>query len=584
MELTLILIVLVLSTVFSLSGLAIVESELLVPLAIVLIGAFLLNLMLAWLVRFDVWPGMLTWAARLGNLGFLSAGVYVTGGFRSPIFALYIVYIVIASLQYGWRGTIRSLALCLVSWIGLAIWSPPISLQGWAWAAMLAGTLLLVALTVGLLAQRHINFRREAERRDLEMTFLREAGRALGASLDPQEVLATTLARVNELLDVEAASLALVDRDTGCIEFALAIGGGEDAVEGLRLDPGEGIVGRVVQEGRSLLVPDVAADPRWYAAVDETIGYDTRSILCVPLRVKGRIIGALEALNKYDGPFAEADRRLLSSLADLAAQSIENARLHDQLQQHTRRLEEAYEEVRQLDELKSEFIRNVSHELRTPLALVDGYVELLLDGHLGLLQPEQRQSLILVAEKSSELTRMVDDIISLQSIGAMGFDMESLHLAPLARSALDDARHKAARGDIELVLDLQDTESLPPVKGDAQRLSQVLYHLLDNAIKFSPNGGTVCLSLGREGDMVCVQVRDEGVGVPTDQLERVFERFYQVDGSSTRRYGGTGLGLALVKEVVEAHGGAVWVESEGVPGRGSVFSVFLPAGPGQVAA
>jgi signal transduction histidine kinase len=115
------------------------------------------------------------------------------------------------------------------------------------------------------------------------------------------------------------------------------------------------------------------------------------------------------------------------------------------------------------------------------------------------------------------------------------------------------------------------------VRGDARRLRQVFDHLLDNAIKFSPNGGTICLSLGEEGDMVCVQVQDQGIGLPTDELERVFDRFYQVDGSATRRFGGTGLGLALVKEVVEAHGGAVWVESE--VGQGSTFTLFLPCCP-----
>jgi signal transduction histidine kinase len=122
------------------------------------------------------------------------------------------------------------------------------------------------------------------------------------------------------------------------------------------------------------------------------------------------------------------------------------------------------------------------------------------------------------------------------------------------------------------------------VRGDAQRLEQVLHHLLDNAIKFSPDGGTVRLSLDREEDQVCVRVEDEGIGLPGDQWERIFDRFYQVDGSLTRRYGGTGVGLALVREVVEAHGGGVWVESEGIPGRGSTFTVFLPAYEGRAVA
>ena len=180
-----------------------------------------------------------------------------------------------------------------------------------------------------------------------------------------------------------------------------------------------------------MLVPDVSADPRWHSGVDSISGYKTRSILCVPLLVQGQVIGALETLNKRDGPFTEDDQRLLASLADLAAQCIENARLHEQLQQSTQRLQEAYDEVQKLDELKSFFIRNVTHELRTPLALISGYLELILDGQMGALEPEQHRSLSIVAEKSAHLTHLVNDIISLQTIGAMGFDFEILALPPL---------------------------------------------------------------------------------------------------------------------------------------------------------
>jgi signal transduction histidine kinase len=294
----------------------------------------------------------------------------------------------------------------------------------------------------------------------------------------------------------------------------------------------------------------------------------------VPLRVKGQVIGALEALNKRGGPFTEHDLRLLSSLADLAAQSIDNARLHAKSQQDATRLEKAFAEVQKLDELKSAFIRNVTHELRTPLALIEGYVELLLDGQMGPLQSEQRGSLSLVAEKSGQLSHMVNDIISLQTVGAMGFDFEVIPVVPLALDAVEKARPKADKARIRFELDISREKDLF-IEGDVRRLCRTFEHLLDNAIKFSPNGGTVTLSLKPESEMLFVRVQDEGIGLPEDQLELIFDRFYQVDGSATRRYGGTGLGLAQVKEVVEAHGGAVWVESGG-PGLGSTFTVYLP--------
>jgi signal transduction histidine kinase len=388
--------------------------------------------------------------------------------------------------------------------------------------------------------------------------------------------LAVTLAQVSELMAVEAASLALVDRATGRITFDLVVGGADNAVEGLRLEPGQGVVGQVIQRECAMLVPDVSVDPNFCQEVDEISGYRTRSLLCVPLRVEGQVIGALEVLNKRAKTFTERDLRLLSSIADLAAPAIENARLHEEVRQHVARLQEAYDEVRKLDELKSVFIRNVSHELRTPLALIQGYLELILDGQLGPLQSEQRQSLTTVAERTMELGRMVNDFISLQTIGALGFDMEVLNPAALVESAVEAARSKADKARIRFELDLPSADGLPLIQGDARRLGRVLDHLLDNAIKFSPNGGVVRVSIAREGQMVRVQVQDQGIGLPTDQLERVFDRFYQVDGSATRRYGGTGLGLSLVKEVVEAHGGAVWAESEGVPGQGSTLSFFLP--------
>jgi signal transduction histidine kinase len=331
-------------------------------------------------------------------------------------------------------------------------------------------------------------------------------------------------------------------------------------------------------------VSDVARDRRWFKGVDQVSGYQTRSLLCVPLRVKGQVIGALEVLNKRDGPFTDDDLRLVSSLGDLAAQAIENARLHDEIRQHVQNLQMAYDEVRKLDDLKSAFIRNVSHELRTPLALIEGYTELLLDDQMGELEPEQQKALSLVADKASHLNRLVNDIISLQTIGAMGFDMELLSASALAERAVDAVQPKADKADIQLRLDAKSAEERLRVEGDARRLDQVLGHLLDNAVKFSPNGGLVSLSLEREAEMVVIQVKDEGIGLPPDQLERVFDRFYQVDGSATRYFGGAGLGLALVKEVVEAHGGAVWAESAGIPGRGCTFTLCLPARDGALKA
>ncbi len=566
-----------LSVLLAMAGLLVLGRIQFLPVVIFLVVVVLYNLSAEWVRRRGVSEALTMWGLALGNLAFVTVAVHYSGSLASPLLPLYAAFVVAGGLQGGWSGVLSSLGLCAVSWIILVLLVPPQGADQWAQLSMLVGAFLALSLVTGALTQRHSGASEEAVKRSQEIAFLQDAGRSLGSSLDPQQVLAATLSQVNELLDVEAASLALVDRETGFITFELAIGGGNDAVKGLRLEPGQGIVGQSIADGRAVLVADVMADPRWFGGVDQVSGYETRSLMCVPLRVKGQVIGALEVLNKRDGPFTGDDLRLVTSLGDLAAQAIENARLHDEIRQHVHDLQAAYDEVRKLDELKSAFIRTVSHELRTPLALIEGYTELLLDEQMGMLQPEQLKALALVSDKAAVLNRLVNDIISLQTIGTMGFDMEILSMSALARGAIEALRPKGSKAGISLVLDVRAEEQQLQLQGDARRLSQVLGHLLDNALKFSPNGGDVSLSLEREAEMIVVQVKDEGIGLSRDQLERIFDRFYQVDGSATRHFGGAGLGLALVKEVVEAHGGAVWAESDGVAGKGCTFTLCLPA-------
>jgi signal transduction histidine kinase len=578
------IVLLLLSGLLVAVGLLLFDGIDLFSLVGILAVALAYNFLILWLGSRGLGAPVVAWFRDLGNAAFITLVVYYSGSFTSPFLVLYAVYIVASGLGSGWAGTLRTLGFSVVGWAVLIALFPPSTVEQWAQIAAMVGTFLALSFVVGALTQQFVGASKEALKRNQEIEFLQDAGRSLGSSLDPQRVLAATLAQVNEILDVEAASLALVDRETGFITFELAIGGGNDAVKGLRLEPGQGIVGKSIADGRAVLVSDVAKDRRWFKGVDQVSGYQTRSLLCVPLRVKGQVIGALEVLNKRDGPFTDDDLRLVSSLSDLAAQAIENARLHDEIRQHVQNLQMAYDEVRKLDELKSAFIRNVSHELRTPLALIEGYTELLLDDQMGELEPEQQKALSLVADKAAHLNRLVNDIISLQTIGTMGFDMELLSASALAERSVEAVRPKAEKAAIQLRLDCKAAEERLQVEGDARRLDQALGHLLDNAVKFSPNGGLVSLSLEREAEMVVIQVKDEGIGLPPDQLERVFDRFYQVDGSATRYFGGAGLGLALVKEVVEAHGGAVWAESTGIAGRGCTFTLCLPAHDGDLKA
>lgn len=228
--------------------------------------------------------------------------------------------------------------------------------------------------------------------------------------------------------------------------------------------------------------------------------------------------------------------------------------------------------LKELDRLKNEFIQNVSHELRSPLALVRGYAEMLDTGELGDLQPEQQVPVAVIARRARMLSDLVRGITLILEAESNPPEPEPTPLDELTRAAVEDFQISVRQAGLKLRAEI--VPDLPPVGGSPIHLRRVLDNLLDNAVKFTPEGGSILVRVRPDGDRVLLEVSDTGIGIPPDQQGRVFERFYQVDGSSKRRYGGVGLGLALVKEIVEVYGGQVALES--VVGRGSTFTVSLP--------
>jgi signal transduction histidine kinase len=297
-----------------------------------------------------------------------------------------------------------------------------------------------------------------------------------------------------------------------------------------------------------------------------------RSLLTVPLTLQQRVIGALTVDSDRPEAFSESDERLLTIAATQAAIAIENARLYASLEQRAQNLAEAYAELKKADRIKDEVTQNVSHELRTPLTFVKSYVEVLLDGGAGPLSDEQRDYLTIVSEKTGVVTRLVNDIMALQQAEQSPARRSAVSLSELARKALRGCAATAEKNGIALVEFLPD--DIPLIAGDQDKLLQVFDNLLGNAIKFSPEGGQITVTVEDTVTTVQASVADQGIGIPGDQHQLIFERFYQVDGSARRRFGGTGLGLAIVKGIVEAHDGQVWVESE--PGRGSTFFFCIP--------
>ena len=263
------------------------------------------------------------------------------------------------------------------------------------------------------------------------------------------------------------------------------------------------------------------------------------------------------------------------------------------LQSQNAELERAVEHLRELDKLKSNFLATVSHELRTPLTSVIGFAEMLLQDIAGPLNEEQREYVGTIFDRGDELLRLITQILEMSrmEMGMVHLAVARVPVLPMVERALDAVKLAAEKAKVRVSHDLgADGVALPDVTADADKVHQVLVNLLNNAIKFTREGGEVVVSadaapirrpfededfFGDEAhDAVLISARDTGIGIPEEQLARIFEAFYQVDSSSTREHGGAGLGLSIVKKLIEAHGGDVWAQSS--VGVGTTFSFTLP--------
>ena len=257
-----------------------------------------------------------------------------------------------------------------------------------------------------------------------------------------------------------------------------------------------------------------------------------------------------------------------------------NRTLERRVQERTAELQKALERVSELSQLKANFISNISHELRTPLTHIKGYLELLVTESLGPVTEEQRHALQVSQQSSGRLEGLIEDLImvSLASRGEMSIKLDDMDIRRIASLTVKSYAGRAQERGVNLqaVID----EDVPLAQGDSQKIGWALGQLIDNGIKFTSTGGSVTVGVKREGEnLVIVSVSDTGIGIDPSRLEEIFEPFHQLDGSSTRRYGGTGLGLSLVRQIVEAHGSMLDVQS--VEGRGTTFKFPLLAVAGR---
>lgn len=269
------------------------------------------------------------------------------------------------------------------------------------------------------------------------------------------------------------------------------------------------------------------------------------------------------------------DRAITGQIIELhGALQEANRTLERRVSERTRELRQALSRLSELHDLKANLISNVSHELRTPLAHIKGYLELLAEKQLGPLTPEQVKSVEVMLRGADRLERLIEDLIAFSTASREGLSLkrEPTSIAELAEQVTQRSIEKADKAGVSLLTEL--AEPLPTVKVDPEKLGWVLYQLVDNGIKFTPSGGSVTVLAATHDGLLAVEVVDTGIGIPDERVEEIFEPFHQLDGSPTRRYGGTGLGLTLVRQILEAHGASIEVES--VENQGSTFRFSLP--------
>lgn len=282
---------------------------------------------------------------------------------------------------------------------------------------------------------------------------------------------------------------------------------------------------------------------------------------------------ALLDLNLLDRP--TLDQAITEQIIQLrSALQAANRNLEHRVQERTSELQEALRRLSELSQMKANFVANVSHELRTPLTHIKGYVELMVTESLGPITDEQRHALQVGQRATGRLEDMIEDLImfSLTSRGEMSMKHEEVDIGRLVKLAASSAAQKGEERGVSVHANADD--NVPLVQADPEKIGWVLNQLLDNGIKFTPSGGRVTIGVRQEGaNLVMVSVVDTGIGIPPARMSEIFEPFHQLDGSSTRHAGGTGLGLSLVRQIIEAHGSLLDVSS--AEGKGSTFKFPL---------
>ncbi len=428
----------------------------------------------------------------------------------------------------------------------------------------------------------------DAKQRASELTTVNNISKALASQLNPNELINLVGDQLRDLFNANIVYLAMLNKKNNIIYFPYQYG---DNMAPLKL--GEGLTSKIIQTGEPLLFnKDVVAHTDNLGL--QRVGIPAASYLGVPIPLGDEIIGVLSVQStEQENRFNENDLRLLTTIASSVGVSLRNAQLFEDVEQAKLEAEKATKTAEKANEAKSAFLSTVSHELRTPLTSVLGFAKIISKRLHDKIFPIVDQSdpktektvnqinenLQVVISEGERLTHLINDVLDLAKIeaGRMEWNQENVSLAEVAERAISATTSLFEQKNIELVKKID--ENIPEITGDPDKLIQVVINLFSNAVKFTENGNVTC-KVSAKDDEVIVSVSDTGIGIAQEDYGTVFEQFKQVGGDTlTDKPKGTGLGLPICKEIVEHHGGRIWVESE--VGKGSTFSFAIPFIPSE---
>lgn len=408
------------------------------------------------------------------------------------------------------------------------------------------------------------------EKRASELETVAIISTTASTALDPDTLLQSVVDLTKERFSLYHAHIYLTDESWNTL--LLAAGAGEVGKQmvmtghAIPMNSSKSVVARATHERAPVIVNDVRDEedflPNPYLP-------DTRSEMAVPMISGDKVVGVFDIQSTVVGNFTQDDANIFTTLALQVAVALQNARLYQEQSATVAQL-------RELDRLKSSFLANMSHELRTPLNSILGFSDVMLEELDGPLTDNMKTDLGLIYKNGQHLLHLINDVLDMAKIesGKMNLNMEKFNLQEVIEEVTSITSTLASEKNLSLFINPTSDHEVE-ITADKIRIRQVMINLVNNAIKFTEKG-KISIHVAREENNVLISVKDTGIGIPIDQLESVFQEFTQVDTSTTRKVGGTGLGLPISRRLINMHGGRLWVESTGVNGEGSTFYVFLP--------